>query len=102
MVKPQPGSSLLFHDEQPKARRFSLISPSPFGQGPSAPSSGLPVLVDDLRLVALGEHQPRRLGAARSSASPRSSSARTSSAVTVKPACVFQTVKPQPGSFLLL
>ena len=34
-MKPQPGSFLLWYEEQPNAARFSRISPSPLGQSPS-------------------------------------------------------------------
>ena len=100
-MNPQPGSSLLFQEQQPKARRFSLISPSPFGQGPSAPVSGLPS--ESTIAGWLPSTSTSRAGVADSScASPCSSSCRTSSAVIVKLPWDFQIVKPQPGSFLLL
>ena len=35
IVKPQPGSFLLLYELQPNAERFSITSPSPFGQAPS-------------------------------------------------------------------
>ena len=101
IVNPQPGSSLLFQDEHPNARRFSLISPSPFGHGPSCARSAAcpssPTISGSLPLTtSFAGCGPS------SSASPCSNSARTSSAVTVNAPCDFQIVNPQPGSFLLL
>src|SRR4051794_814019 len=101
MVNPQPGSSLLFQELHPKARRFSLISPSPFGHGPSAPVSGLPCS-STISGVLPSASVSRAGTAASSGAAPSASRRLTSSAVIVKLPCVFQIVNPQPGSFLLL
>ena len=79
------------------------MSPSPLGHGPSA--SVWAIGAPDASTIAgvLPSASTRRASTGPcSSTSPCSSSARTWSRSMVNPAWVFQIVKPQPGSFLLL
>ena len=101
IVKPQPGSDLLFHDEQPKPRRFSRISPSPLGHGPELAAQRRAVRRDDLRAVAVGQDQLGRLRALQRRLARLQQPAHVVGR-DVKPLWFFQIVNPQPGSFLLL